>query len=127
MGLDIKEWETLKKEVGKAYYFKEKGRFHAILETKKGAFRGNHIHPNSQHTLLLLGKGKYVVDTDKGQVESQLKQGETLKVESGVPHILIPETDIVTFEWWDGDFISEPCGDIFSELTKERIGNEDPE
>jgi hypothetical protein len=61
----------------------------------------------------------------EGLIERPMVIGEPLRVEPGVPHILLPETDIVTFEWWEGDFISEPCEDIFDEYTRNRIGDED--
>jgi hypothetical protein len=125
MRLNIEKWDELKEEVGEAYKFVLDGRFHAILETKKDSFRGDHIHPVKQHTLLLSGKGRYFMYDGEGLIERPMVIGEPLSVEPGVPHILLPETDIVTFEWWEGDFISEPCEDIFDEYTRNRIGDED--
>ena len=58
MDFEIEEWSSTQK-VGKAYGFKYQKKFHGILETKVGAYRGNHTHPVDQYTLLLRGKAKY--------------------------------------------------------------------
>lgn len=54
-----------------------------------------------------------------------LKQGVTTSVEAGIPHIMVVHEDITTFEWWDGDFIAELCGDEFTKYTDGCIGPED--
>ncbi|MFP3952332.1 MAG: hypothetical protein ACLFVP_09370 [Candidatus Bathyarchaeia archaeon] len=125
MKIKIEEWESLLEEVGEAYKFKLDGKFHAILETREGYYRGNHIHPNRQHTLLLSGTGRYIIQRERDLIEKHLVPGEFLSVDAGVPHILIPDTDLVTFEWWEGDFISEPCENIFNNYTENRLGDED--
>jgi hypothetical protein len=127
MTIEIKEWDTLRKEVGKSYYFIHDGRFHAILETKVGAYRGNHIHPVRQRTMLLSGEGWYATQKEGERFTEYLTIGEPLIIEAGFPHILIPETDIITFEWWEGDYTSKPCGDLFKDLTLNKIGDEDPQ
>ena len=50
--------------------------------------------------------------------------GEITKVESGVPHIMVVNKDITTFEWWDGEFIAELCEGEFDHFTKGKIGPE---
>jgi hypothetical protein len=60
MEFDIKEWASTEK-VGSAYSFMHHGKFHGILETKVGAYRGNHIHPFDQYTLLLKGKASNII------------------------------------------------------------------
>jgi hypothetical protein len=41
---------------------------------------------------------------------------------AGVPHILVPEEDTFTFEWWDGDFIAEEVEGLFDDVTRGRVG-----
>lgn len=95
-----------------------------MLETKKGAYRGNHTHPYNQYTMLLSGDATYVLYVDGEYVEKPMKQHEVVKVEAGVPHIMIVNEDITTFEWWDGEFIAELCTQ-FPHLTEGRVGPED--
>ena len=121
MAFKIEKWACPKK-VGKAYSFVHHGKFHGILETSVGAYRGNHVHPNDQYTLLLKGKGKNIFYVDGERHEEELEFGKVAKVEAGVPHILVPEEDIFTFEWWDGDFVAEECEGLFDDLTKDRVG-----
>ena len=120
MVLDLEEWAS-SEEVGKAYGFIDSGKFHGILETKRGAYRGNHVHPYDQYTLLLRGRARYVLH-DGGRTETELKTGEVFVAKAGVPHILIPEEDILTFEWWDGDFVKEDVTGLFDDLTEGRVG-----
>ena len=124
MPLKIEEWASTEK-VGSAYSFMHHGNFHGILQTKKGAYRGNHIHPNIQYTILLKGRAKNVLFVEGERVEVPLRIGEVAKVEAGVPHILFPETDILTFEWWTGDFIADDCTGLFDDLIKGRYGPKD--
>lgn len=91
------------------------------METKAGAYRGNHKHPYDQYTLLISGKGRYVRYDDK-ITEIPLVKGEILKVEAGVPHVLVPEEDCLTFEWWDGDFVDQECQPVFGKYVDKRIG-----
>ncbi len=103
--------------------FTQDQRFYSILETRKGAYRGNHIHPYAQYTLLISGKGRYVRQDGSVTTELPLERGKVLKVEAGIPHIMVPEEDCVTFEWWDGEFVDEPCRpDTFDVLTSTRVG-----
>lgn len=53
-----------------------------------------------------------------------LRIGEVTAVDAEVPHIMVVHEDITTFEWWDGDFVAELCGDEFKDYTKGNIGPE---
>ena len=53
-----------------------------------------------------------------------LKVGEIATVDAGVPHIMVVHDDITTFEWWDGDFIADLCGDEFTKYTAGCVGPE---
>ncbi len=124
INLKLEDWGTFE-DIGKGYAFTKEGRFYSVLETKVGSYRGNHIHPNKQYTLLLSGKADYVVNVNGVEKRVALEQGKISTVEAGIPHIMIVHEDITTFEWWDGDFIAEPCGDLFAEYTRDCVGPED--
>jgi len=102
--------------VGEGYSGTYKGRYYSLLYTRAGMFRGNHIHPNVQHTLLLDGKGRYVFKVAGRNEEHRLEKGKIFDVSAGIPHIFLPEEDCLTFEWWEGDFIAEEYD--FPEYTK---------
>jgi oxalate decarboxylase/phosphoglucose isomerase-like protein (cupin superfamily) len=89
-----------------------------------GSYRGNHIHPHNQYTLLISGKAKYVLFQKGEYQEVSLKLGEVFKVDSGIPHILIVDENITTFEWWEGDFIADLCGEEFKAYTEGKVGPE---
>ena len=58
--LDVESWAGGEpKPVGEGFDWKYKGSSYCILYTRVGMYRGNHIHPNTQYTMLLDGKGKY--------------------------------------------------------------------
>ncbi|MGQ9679776.1 MAG: hypothetical protein ACUVV4_03290 [Candidatus Bathyarchaeia archaeon] len=118
--MKIEEWGGFE-GVGDGYGFHNNGKFYAILETKRGAYRGNHVHPCNQHTILLEGKATYI-KFEGGRVEIPLRKGERVTVNAGVPHILNVVEDCLTFEWWDGDFLAEDCSGYFEDITKDRIG-----
>ncbi|MEE8355279.1 MAG: hypothetical protein V3S09_05580 [Candidatus Bathyarchaeia archaeon] len=103
--------------VGEGHSFTYEERFHSVLFTRGGMFRGNHVHPVDQHTLLLKGEGRYVFKVDGENEEHTLIEGAILDVSAGVPHIFLPETDCLTVEWWEGDFIAEEYD--FPEFTVE--------
>jgi len=106
--LDLQRWGGGEPTaVGEGYSGLYKGRYYSLLFTRAGMFRGNHIHPNVQHTLLLDGKGKYVFLVDGREEEHHLELGRILDVPAKVPHIFLPEKDCLTFEWWEGDFIAD--------------------
>ena len=124
MGFEVKEWPA-NEEVGRAYSFVRHGKFHGVLETRAGAYRGNHVHPHDQYTLLLEGRAKYLLHEDDGRLEVDLVEGEVFVARAGVPHILVPEEDTFTFEWWDGDFIAEDVTGLFDDVTRDRVGPKD--
>lgn len=124
LNLQLDDWGTFE-GIGKGYAFTKEGRFYSVLETKVGSYRGNHIHPNKQYTILLSGKADYILVEDGVEKTIQLKQGVTTSVDPGIPHIMVVHEDITTFEWWDGDFIAELCGDEFTKYTEGCIGPED--
>lgn len=120
MAVKIEEWGTFK-DVGNGYSFKHEDKFYAVLETRVGAYRGNHIHPFDQYTILLSGKATYIKYEDP-RIELPLTKGEPLVVRAGVPHVLNVAEDCLTFEWWDGDFVTENCTGLFDEIIKDRVG-----
>lgn len=120
MVFKVEEWGS-SEDVGIAYGFKHHGKFHGILETKVGAYRGNHTHPFDQYTLLLKGKAKYLLHEGKRR-EVELKVGHVFVCKAGVPHILVPEEEAFTFEWWDGDFIADDVFNLFEDITRIRVG-----
>ncbi|MDH5199819.1 MAG: cupin domain-containing protein [Candidatus Bathyarchaeota archaeon] len=93
-----------------------------MLETRAGAYRGNHVHPHDQYTLLLRGRARYLLHEDGERREVELTEGEVFVARAGVPHILVPEEDTFTFEWWDGDFIAEEVEGLFDDVTRGRVG-----
>lgn len=106
--LDIKRWGGGEPTaVGEGYSWTYKGKYYSILHTRAGMYRGNHVHPNDQHTLLLDGKGRYVFEVEGREEPHRLRVGEVLDVPAGVPHIFLPEEDCLTVEWWDGMFEAE--------------------
>jgi hypothetical protein len=116
--LDIERWGGGEPTaVGEGHKFIYKGKFYSILFTRGGMFRGNHIHPVEQHTLLLRGKGKYVFKINGENEDQHLTEGKILDVPAGIPHIFLPKDDCLTVEWWEGDFIAEEFD--FPEFTKE--------
>jgi hypothetical protein len=120
----LEDWGTFK-AVGRGYGFTQEEKFYSILETRKGSYRGNHVHPVRQYTLLLSGKASYIIYDSEKYTEIPLKVGEITTIEPKVPHIMVVEEDITTFEWWDGDFIAEPCSEVFKAFTKGKVGPED--
>jgi hypothetical protein len=106
--IDFERWSGGEEDVvGEAMGFIYKGRWYAMLLTKAGMYRGSHIHNINQRTMLLNGKGKYVFKVDGKNVEHPLCVGEPLFVPKGTPHVLLPEEDCLTAEWWEGEFHEE--------------------
>ena len=70
---------------------------------------------------MISGKGKYIKESGERE-EVSLTRGEIVKVEGGVPHIMVPEEDCITFEWWDGDFQAQDLIGVFEDYTDSRIG-----
>jgi hypothetical protein len=116
--LDIQRWGGGEPTaVGEGYSWVWEGRYYSVLYTRAGMFRGNHVHPCYQHTLLLNGRGRYVFREDGVNVDYHLEEGKILDVPAGMPHIFLPEEDCLTVEWWDGDFVAEEYD--FPEFTVE--------
>lgn len=124
LGFEIKEWPA-NEDVGRAYGFVHHGKFHGILETKVGSYRGNHVHPHDQYTLLLKGRARYLLHEGGSRRKVDLIEGQVFIARAGVPHILVPEEDTLTFEWWDGDFIAEDVTGLFDDITRDRVGPKD--
>jgi len=94
--------------VGEGYSCTYNGRYYSVLFTRAGMFRGNHVHPHMQHTLLLEGKGRYVFEEKDGTLTSHpLRAGKIFNVQPGIPHIFLPRQDCLTVEWWDGPFVAD--------------------
>lgn len=123
LSLKLDDWGTFE-GIGKGYAFSRDGKFFSVLETKVGSYRGNHTHPNKQYTLLLSGRADYIILEDGVERRIPLKVGQVTSVEPGVPHIMLVHKDIITFEWWDGDFIAELCAEEFKEYIKGLSGPE---
>ncbi|MFB0558494.1 MAG: hypothetical protein ACETVY_05180 [Candidatus Bathyarchaeia archaeon] len=116
--LDIQRWGGGEPTaVGEGYSWVYGGKYYSVLYTRSGMFRGNHIHPNDQHTLLLSGKGRYVFRENGENVDYHLVLSEVFDVPMGMPHIFLPEEDCLTVEWWDGMFEAEEFD--FPEYTVE--------
>ena len=120
MTINMEKWGAFER-IGAGYGFFSVGKFYAILETKAGAYRGNHTHPYNQYTVLLAGKAAYV-KFEGGRIEVPLVKGRTVMVKAGVPHVLDVAEDCLTFEWWDGEFVAEDCEGYFEDITKDRVG-----
>ena len=119
MGLEIIELPF--SEAGKGYEFDDMGKNHTILETKANAYRGSHTHPYNQYTFLLMGKARYLLREDEVK-EYWLKKGEIFVSKAGVPHILLPEEETITLEWWDGPFEETKLEGIFEDVMEGRVG-----
>lgn len=116
--LDIKTWGGGEPTaVGEGYSWVYKEKWYSVLFTRGGMYRGNHVHPNNQHTLLLRGNGRYVFKIDGENVDHHLEEGKILDIEAGIPHIFLPEEDCLTIEWWEGMFEAEEYD--FPEFTVE--------
>ena len=121
MSLDLKDWGTFP-QIGKGYGFTSEGRFYSLLETKAGSYRGNHTHPYDQYSVLVAGSAKYVWKEGGKTHEKPLEKGKVFPMKAGVPHVMVPETDIVTFEWWDGPFVAENLKSVFDAYTDGKQG-----
>ena len=124
MGFKVEEWGTRPK-VGKGYAANVNGKWCSFLETKKGAYRGDHIHPYDQYTVLLAGFAMVVKEIDGQLVESLLHENVIHRTLEGVPHILIAVDDAILYEWWDGPYVDEPCPCLFDKYKVGRIGPRD--
>jgi hypothetical protein len=106
--IDFQRWSGGEMDaVGEAVGFTYKEKWYALLYTKAGMFRGNHFHNNNQYSMLLDGKGKYIYIVDGVKKEHELERNVPFHMPAGIPHILLPEEDCLTVEWWDGPFAAE--------------------
>jgi oxalate decarboxylase/phosphoglucose isomerase-like protein (cupin superfamily) len=97
--LDIQRWGGVEPTaVKEGYSWVWEGSYCSVLYTRAGMFRGNHIHPYDQHTLLLKGKGRYVFREDGVNVDYNLEEGKILDVPTRTAHIFLPEEDCLTVE-----------------------------
>jgi hypothetical protein len=124
MDFDLEEWGSVPK-VGKGYAANVNGKWCSFLETKKGAYRGDHIHPVDQFTVLLGGSALVVKDIDGELVESSLHHNVVHRTLKGVAHIFIAQEDTVLYEWWDGPYEDESCPGLFDKYKKGRVGPRD--
>jgi len=121
MSFKLEGWGTFPK-VGTDYATDINGKWCSFLETRKGAYRGDHTHPYDQYTVLLGGSAMVVKEIDGKIVEYSMVENEVMVTPKGVPHILVPLEDSVLYEWWQGPFETEACPGVFDEYTKNRDG-----
>ena len=106
--IDFQRWSGGEMDaVGEAIGFTYKEKWYSLLYTKAGMFRGNHVHKNDQYSILLDGKGKYVYKINGANKKHALEKGVPFQMPANIPHILLPEEDCLTIEWWDGHFSAE--------------------
>ena len=55
MSLNLKEWGSFT-QVGTGVGCTHEGKFYSLLETREGSYRGNHVHPYNQYTILMAGQ-----------------------------------------------------------------------
>jgi len=103
----MKRWGEIQ-NVGHGFAGFYKGKFYAVLFTRAGSYRGNHVHPNKQSSILLSGKANYLQKIGDELITIPMEIGKQVDVDAGVPHILLAEEDILTVEWWDGEFKADP-------------------
>ena len=120
----MKEWGTRPK-VGVGYGADVNGKWCTYLETLKGAYRGNHIHPVDQYTVLLGGSAMVVKQIERELIEFPLQENEVHVTPKGVPHILIALENSIFYEWWQGSYEAEDCPGVFDEYAKDRVGPRD--
>ena len=124
MKFELVEWGT-HPVVGKGYAADVEGKWCSFLEARKGGYRGDHIHPVDQYSVLLAGEAMVVKEIEGEQVEFPLKNNKVHVTPAGMAHILIPLTDSILYEWWDGPFIAEPCPEVFDQYKEGRVGPTD--
>ncbi|MFC1803965.1 hypothetical protein ACFL0D_08390 [Thermoproteota archaeon] len=124
MGFHLEEWGSTTK-VGKGYATDVNGKWCGFLETKNGAYRGDHIHPYDQYTVLLGGSAVVVKQLDGELIEFPLIENEVHKTPKGVAHILVALENAILYEWWQGPLKVEPCPGIFDDYKKGRVGPQD--
>ena len=98
MSFKLVDWASTPK-VGNGYAADINGKWCSFLETKKGAYRGNHIHPYDQYTVLLGGSAMVVKEIDGKIIEYPLTENEVHLTPQGLAHILVPLEDAILYEW----------------------------
>jgi hypothetical protein len=121
MDLDVIEWGT-RPGVGKGYGADVYGKWCSLLETKGGAYRGDHTHPYNQYTVLLGGSARVVKLVDGELIEHPLQENMVHTTPRGVAHILVADEDAVLYEWWDGPYEAEQCPGVFGIYKEDRVG-----
>ena len=116
MGLEFAVWG--KSKAGDGYGGQVGDRWCAIIETRKGFTRGNHVHEVDQFTVLLSGSLKVVTYVDGEYRETVLERDRVFVTRAGVPHITVALEDSVGYEWWDGASSMSPCEGTFDEYLK---------
>jgi hypothetical protein len=124
MELNLEVWGSTTK-VGQGYATDVNGKWCSFLETKNGAYRGDHIHTYDQYTVLLSGSAMVVKQLDGELLEFLLHENEVHKTPKCVAHILVALDDAILYEWWQGPFEVEPCPGVFDEYKKGRVGPQD--
>ncbi|MBN2335996.1 hypothetical protein JXL21_10600 [Candidatus Bathyarchaeota archaeon] len=114
MPLEFREWGT-SREAGKGYGGQVGGRWCSVMETRRGAYRGDHIHSVDQYTVLLDGALMIVKQVDGVLVEQRLVRDRLYVTEAGVPHVTVALEDSVSYEWWEGPSSMERCPGVFDE------------
>ena len=97
MSFKLVDWASTPK-VGNGYAADINGKWCSFLETKKGAYRGNHIHPYDQYTVLLGGSAMVVKEIDGKIIEYPLTENEVHLTPQGLAHILVPLEDAILYE-----------------------------
>ena len=118
MGLEFREWGT-SRQAGKGYGGQVGGRWCSVMETRKCAYRGDHVHKVNQFTVLLDGALMIVKQVDGGLVEQRLDRDRIYMTKADVPHVTVALENSVSYEWWDGPSSMERCPGVFDEyLTR---------
>ena len=82
----------------------------ALITSKPGAIRGNHMHQTDSHyTYLISGRCRYYQVVNAVRESCWLEAGEMVLTPAGVPHALVFEEDSVflafcTAERWGGKY-----------------------
>ncbi len=87
-------------KVGTGYAIDVNGKWCSFLETRRGAYRGNHTHPYDQHTVLLGGSAMVVKKIDGQLVEYPMVEDEVHVTPKEIPHILVSLEEAILYEWW---------------------------
>jgi len=92
------------------YIFTFGDQEYKVMELKKGFGRGGDVHPNKQHTMVLVGKVEYRIKYHDGENKGVLQSGEKITIPENHPHIFISLIDSILFEWREGTYEFEYYG-----------------